>query len=248
MERIAPTATMVLDARGLLEKLGKQGLFDEIFDAILPVLSSKGSGSDLSKNKRSRSEYENDSGGEDFANSTDSSPIGQFNHKMVECQNIWQIMALGDMMDKSEGKGGRKGSKSRGGRGQEEREGEESIRSNDVFDREGVWAVLEVLLQCWKNEDRKRQTTSHYAEQFIEAPHRNRKPRKDRVPSTYMGEAFDVIYAGLSPTSLMDPKTEEDGKSAKNRKNEEYKRNRIAISLLKQVSIARLRVCRRARR
>lgn len=235
MERIAPTAKMVTDARVLLEKLVKQGLSDDIFDAILPVLGGKRTGSEVSKNKRSRLEYEDASGDDEFVSTTDSSPVGQFSRKMVECENIWQIMTLGDMMDKSEGRGGRKRSKIRRGRGQEEREGEESVRPNDVFDREGVWGVLEVFLQCWKNETDKRQMSSHFAEQYIEAPHRNRKPRKDRVPSRYIGEAFDVIYAGLSPTVLLATRIKDDGKSAKNRKTEEYKRQRIATSLVKQV-------------
>lgn len=237
LERIAPTATMVTDARRLLEKLGKQGFNDAIFDAILPVLSNKGEDGDKSKNKRSRADLEGSVDDEDefdFA----SSPIGDFCRKMIECQNIWQIMALGDMMDKPSSSGRRQVSSSRRNGASEGREGEESIRSNDVFDREGVWGVLEVFVQCWKNEVGKRQTTSHFAEQFIEAPQRNREPRSKRAPSTYVGEAFEVIYAGLCPNSLVKPESE-DGKSAKFREKERQKRQDIAISLLSQVSTRR---------
>jgi hypothetical protein len=224
---------MVIDARRHLERLGKQGLNDAIFDAILPVLSSKAGDSDKSKSKRSRADFEGDSENDD-EDEFSSLPIGEFSRKMVECHNIWQIMALGDMMDKPASNSRKQASGSRRNGASEGREGEESIRSNDMYDREGVWGVLDVLLQCWENEAGKKQTTSHFAEQFIEAPQRNRVPRSKRAPSTYVGEAYEVIYAGLCPKSLVQP-ANEDPKSAKQREKERYKRQDIAISLLKLI-------------
>lgn len=240
IERIGPSATTIIDARRLLERIGKLASFDVIFNAILPTLNDSENAKDFDqtvKRKRNRLSFERDS---DEDNGTDSffsadsrvSPIKQYSQKMLECKQIWQILALGDMMDHTGSKKRLRGTGSGSRTDQEGREGEKTLRSTSQYEREAVWRVLDVMLQAWKTSSDK--NSSHLAVQFRKASGRHEANRESRItPSTNVGEAFDLIFAGTAPTPIYH--SNKPSESAKAKLDEKLQRRDSAIALLVEV-------------
>lgn len=245
IEKAGPSEATIIDARRLLEKVGKLASFSIIFDAILPNLKDFEKMDNVDRagrNKRSRLSLERDSdednGTDSFAIDSRVSSIKQYSQKVLDCKQVWQILALGDMMESTEGKKRHRGVGKLGRVDQEGREGEETLRFTSQYERDAVWRVLEILLQAWtSNSDEKQDDdSSHLAVQYREAPHRFQatKGGSQITPSTNVGEAFDLIFAGIAPN--FSPQFNQTGESAKSKLNERVRRRETALSLLVEVS------------
>ena len=131
-----------------------------------------------------------------------------------------------------------------------------------AYDREAVWRVVELLLQGWEGEvkailgglslyvtclcdqiltlalagDSGAARISHLLQQFAEEQGlRDPLSNSRKVPCDNIGDAFELIFAALAPTSLMRRDREKE-KSKKSRLSERVWRAKVGVALLVEVS------------
>jgi hypothetical protein len=98
------------------------------------------------------------------------------------------------------------------------------------------------LTLCSLDDHSEGESSSHLTNQLQEVKevkgNNGRSSRKEKVgPSDALGEVFEVIFAGLSPTSLMNL-AQEDERHAQKNLNERVRRGEVAAAILVQVSMS----------
>lgn len=227
--------------------------------------AENGSHTDEGRNKRSRQTLEQtfDEEDTDLFSSTSDCPAKSISRQIAECKTVWQVLALEDLVECSTGERSKKPvQRRRRAASRSQREGEESLLCRKAYDREAVWRVVELLLQGWDGEvtailgglslcvtylcdqiltllvagDPDAASASHLLQQFAEEQSvRDPLSNSRKVPCDNIGDAFDIIFAALAPTSLMRRDREKE-KSKKSRLSERVWRGKVGVALLVEVS------------
>jgi hypothetical protein len=158
VEASGPDAAVIIEATKLLEKIGDLTSFQVLFDNI-PRMGDKMRKSHSADEDSSDGQLSEEEG-KDLFSSSAISPSKRFARSIVECENVWSVFAMGDMMEGKRGMAKSQNRKSARAATLNQREGEESLLCRSEYDREAVWRFAKVLLRGWQEENQRLQCES----------------------------------------------------------------------------------------